>query len=421
LSGDCCSTASNCPTSYNVAASCDSPLQSCQGHRLDRACVSSQCTNESVPDDSACSNAISKSCTPLAPVTCNSALNQVPLVCPTNCSSDANCADPTTMFCQNPGPSGTCVSKLPDGSACTGSNQCIHNCLNNFCCNATSGHCCSVASNCPAQYAAASSCDGAQYSCQGHRKDKTCTNSVCGSATVDDDTGCNTSFTRTCSPYKNLTCSAASSQSAMVCATSCTADNQCASGFHCYGGRCISNGNGNGCSSGGQCTSGNCWSNVCCNTACNNTTCDTCYSGSCNAYSAPHETGNTCGSAYWLGSGQFGTDLYSTIQNSGDSSDWYSLYASDADHACFWPVNDYGHLVVTLDMPGGVDYDLYVWKGSCAGLSLVRSSTGTGTQDRVDYEEDCGGDDAAYYFIEVRRWSGFSCSAQYHLTVSAHL
>jgi hypothetical protein len=121
-----------------------------------------------------------------------------------------------------------------------------------------------------------------------------------------------------------------------------------------------------------------------------------------------------------LGSGQFDTDVWATIQNWNDSDDWYYLWASDANNACFWPINDYGHLIVTLDLPSGVDYDLYLYRGNCG--NLIGSSTNSDSvEDRIDHEEDCGGDDSDYYFIQVHRYASYSCSAPYHLTVNAHL
>ena len=54
----------------------------------------------------------------------------------------------------------------------------------------------------------------------------------------------------------------------------------------------------------------------------------------------------------------------------------------------------------------------------------LRSSTnGTGANDSVDFQEDCGGDDSGWYLVKVYRYwtSTYSCSSPYGLSFSAHL
>ena len=160
--------------------------------------------------------------------------------------------------------------------------------------------------------------------------------------------------------------------------------------------------NGGGCSSSAQCLSGNCWASYeCCNTACNNTTCDTVLRRRLLGLLRSRYETTSCGNAYWLGADSSTPTLYATIQNAADAEDWYYLYATDGDNACFWPIYDFGHLIATLDIPSTVDYDLYLykWHTSCSDLELKGSSVnGTGAEDRVDFQEDCGADDSAYYF-----------------------
>jgi hypothetical protein len=166
-------------------------------------------------------------------------------------------------------------------------------------------------------------------------------------------------------------------------------------------------------------------SGLCCNTSCNNTTCDWCAGGGwCQYFSDPNET-YACPNSPWLGNNHFSAAVWSTIQNFSDGDDWYRFYASDDTDACFWPIYDYGHLRVWLDMPAGTDYDLELYKANnaeCGALTLIRASrNGGSTQDYVDFQEDCGGGDDGFYVVRVLRYSGYTCSAQYKVTVSSDL
>jgi hypothetical protein len=67
----------------------------------------------------------------------------------------------------------------------------------------------------------------------------------------------------------------------------------------------------------------------------------------------------------------------------------------------------YLRLVLHLDVPPGVDYDLFVYRATCA--AMVSSSTnGTGQAENITVTEDddAGADDSTDFFIEVRQSSG---------------
>jgi hypothetical protein len=428
--GDCCAIPGDCPDSYQSAPSCDGPtLTNCQGHRVDKTCVVSVCGSTNVPDDSSCTSAITLDCSAYGTLNqhCSGASVQSALGCLTSCASDAGCA--TGKWCKNPGANGQCVDKQPDGSACpTGAHECVHNCLNGFCCNAGSGACCSQASDCPANYALAPTCVGPLTNCQGYRYDKACPASkICGSTYADDDRACGSSISMSCGNYLPVTCNGAIAQNPLSCPTSCSSSSQCITDRTCFNGQCVPwVENGGGCWSNLQCRSANCVRGICCNSTCNNTDCDDCSTGSCNYFYDYWETGPYCGSGRTVGSGAFDYSLSAYIENYNDNEDWYWLYATDGNNACFWPFNDYGHLIVTLNVPAGHDYDLYLykWHTSCSDLELKGSSTnGTGIQDRVDFQEDCGGDDTAWYLVKVIRYytSPPGCSTPYGLSISAHL
>ena len=65
---------------------------------------------------------------------------------------------------------------------------------------------------------------------------------------------------------------------------------------------------------------------------------------------------------------------------------------------------------VTLTVPAGVDYDLYLYCGSC-GTGVVASSTlGTGQTEivRVRWDDDFGQVDDGNFYVEVRYFNGSS-------------
>jgi hypothetical protein len=423
--GDCCKIPADCPSSYAGSPACDAPLGNCQGHRIGKTCALSICGSAPEDDDSACDASITLDCSSFSTPNqhCTASSSQVPLACPTNCPNDSGCVGQT--WCSG-APSGTCVAKLPNGASCGGNNQCLSgHCQNNHCC--ATGDCCAVAGDCPASYTAAPVCDGPTYTnCQGHRMDKACNANICGSVSVADDRACTSSISVGCGTYQPVYCNASATQNPLACPTSCIWDFQCTTpANHCFGSHCVPwVEQGGGCFSNAQCRTGNCVNGICCNTSCNNTACDSCATGSCNYYSDYYETGSWCGDGRRLGSGQFDVSISATIENASDSEDWFWIYATDGNNACFWPINDYGHLIVTLTIPSWVDYDLYLykWTGDCNNLQLIGSSTnGTGATDRVDFQEDCGGDDTAWYLIKVVRYSSYSCSTPYGLAISAHL
>jgi hypothetical protein len=418
-SGACCSVAANCPASYAGPAVCDTPSTSCQGHRVDKVCVSSVCGSANTPDDTACGASITISCGFYPGQACNGGLNQSPLSCPTSCAGDTNCA--ATAYCSG----GVCVARHPDGGGCTAGNQCLagSSCLNAHCCSASTGACCGVAADCPASYGAAAVCDTPLTSCQGHRVDKTCTNFICGSQTQADDSSCGSSISLSCGTYNPVACSGSATQSALSCPTSCTADTQCVMpANHCYGGQCVAwREQGQTCSVSAQCRTGFCVSGICCNTACNATTCDACSTGTCNPFTDPAEDGNQCLSALpEIGNRDtFDQTVQAYIQSSTDTSDWWQFYAVDHANSCA------GVIDVYLDSPSGTDYDIYLYyagtAGACSGTQIGSSILGAGLQDHINFAESCTVDDSGWYFVEVRRYASFSCTAPYTLRVAAAL
>lgn len=418
-SGDCCAASSDCPASiYGSPAVCDAPPTSCQGHRQDPFCDSNKtCGSARIDDDRACSGSISIDCSPLAPQSCTGAAAQTALACPTSCTVDANCVP--SAYCNGT----TCVARKPDGGSCGADNQCLvgHHCLNGFCCNAASGACCGVAADCPASYASAATCDAPVVNCQGHRNDKSCVASVCGSATASDDTACTSAISKPCGAYLPVTCNGTASQTSLTCPTSCTSDAQCVQPQnHCLGGQCLPWVEAGGsCSAANQCRSGYCVGNTCCQSACNGTSCDSCGGGACQPFSDPLEVGNTCMSSLPdLGTGAFTSVTVAYLQSTSDDEDWYQFYATDAANSCG------GYLRVRLAVPTGVDYDVYLYStptGSCSATTLLVAGVSASGDEDQRWNEQCTVSDEGWYLVRVKRYAGATCSEPYTLTVDARL
>jgi hypothetical protein len=157
--------------------------------------------------------------------------------CPNTCSQDSDCA--TGSWCS----SGSCVTPLAQGSACTRARQCSTSfCADGFCCNAP------CTGGCDTCAATAGTCTVAAQGTVG-------ANPSCGAYLCDG--------------------------SHALCPSSCAQDSDCASGAYCSGTTCVPVvANGQACSTNRQCSSGNCVSGICCDQPCNGG-CQTCSTGTC--------------------------------------------------------------------------------------------------------------------------------------------
>jgi hypothetical protein len=221
--------------------------------------------------------------------------------CPTSCTADTDCADPTNYFCNS---AKQCVTKLV-GGACSRDAMCASgHCTDGVCCNvAACGPCqaCAAAlklsgsdgtcgaakansdphNDCAASAASTCGftgmCDGAGAcafwpagtSC-GNQSCSTGTNQYTGPKTCNGTGTCVTPSTVSCTPYL---CAGSGN---FACATTCSSDSGCATSPASYcnganqckakaaaGGACTGTGSGH------DCTSGICGSNgICCVAAC---------------------------------------------------------------------------------------------------------------------------------------------------------
>ena len=254
--GDCCNQPVDCPAWYSQPAACVTQSK-CQGQRIDATCENFTCGLLPVLDDSACTPAVlALECSAFLPIQCTGEPDQTPPVCPTTCTADEQC-DPGA-HCDN-----TCVGDQPDGKPCNEDSDCQSgHCALNVCCAA--GDCCITANACPAKYKQYPVCDESQ-TCQGHRVDKTCVDFTCGSAQVQDDSGCGWWTTAdTCGPYNSVTCNGSVDQQTPDCPAFCTADSDCDADAHCDDACKPDQPDGAACDENTDCQSGHCQNDFCC-------------------------------------------------------------------------------------------------------------------------------------------------------------
>lgn len=262
----CCAADAHCPGYPGVGTVCGDPDE-CQGTRGMVSCnpTTFECeTITGTPDDSACtSSVVADACGLYRDVVCTGAADQPDPACPTSCANDAACDD--VAHCDAVGGSGFCFPDLPDGEACDEASDCASgHCQNGFCC--ATGDCCRFASECPARYGTAPTCDD-QRACQGTRDAAVCLNSQCGTQVdVADDSACTTGVVAdACGLYPTVRCTGAYEQSAPVCASGCTGDTECDESAHCDGGACVADQPaGTACDEASDCSSGYCSNGFCC-------------------------------------------------------------------------------------------------------------------------------------------------------------
>jgi subtilisin-like proprotein convertase family protein len=217
----------------------------CQGQRKDAYCNNYICGGTVLDDDSGCTKTLgeAKICSPYINVFCNGQQVQSSPPCiatcnqncvpadaylpnipwaPTSTEVDACCID--QAHCDKVGANYVCLADLDNGEPCSNENSdCKSNYCNNwFCCAGVFPQdCCSQASDCPASYQVAPSCDSTT-TCQGHRFDKKCDitddKHICDKLWVDDDTACDkTKKSKDCGLFISIYCNAALTQTEPIC------------------------------------------------------------------------------------------------------------------------------------------------------------------------------------------------------------
>jgi hypothetical protein len=257
--GNCCQVADDCPGEAGMGMACDD-TRSCQGSRGVITCEAFRCvTTDGVADDTACGTVMqADDCGAYRSVFCNGEQEQRAPACPLACRSDNEC-DPGA-HCD-----GTCVANAGNGERCDGDGECMSgHCVNSVCC--ADGDCCRTASDCPARFSSAAACTSSSE-CQGTRTDALCTNNMCGSTTVDDDSACSASILAlSCDLSVDIFCNGAVVQAIASCGASCSSDAECDENLaFCSSGTCVTKlANGGECTGNSSCSSGHCNNGVCC-------------------------------------------------------------------------------------------------------------------------------------------------------------
>jgi hypothetical protein len=255
-SGVCCALAGDCPESFWNAPACDSK-STCQGHRKDGSCNGNVCQSVTVEDDSACdATVLVHDCGPNPDLYCGGGEAQVPPICSASCKKDEECGK--GYHCDS-----TCKIDMANGLSCDEDSDCeSFHCSNGFCC--TSGECCQFNTHCPDSYQSAAVCDSSS-TCQGHRQDKACTNFICTSQKVGDDSACLAAMlAKDCGLYKDLYCNGQAAQPLPVCPAACKWDSQCDAAAHCDGSCVADQGAGTACDEASDCASAYCGNGFCC-------------------------------------------------------------------------------------------------------------------------------------------------------------
>jgi hypothetical protein len=130
---------------------------------------------------------------------------------------------------------------------------------------------------------------------------------------------------------------------------------------------------------------------------------------------------NTCSSALYLGatSGDSacgflcpGSSYVTFATRTGFTSQWFSVRVLENSN-CIADL----HARITLAVPAGLDYDLFVY--SACGTLIASSIGGAGATEQlvITKADSIGGDDAFDIWIEVRYFSGSVSCGTWTLTV----
>jgi hypothetical protein len=116
----------------------------------------------------------------------------------------------------------------------------------------------------------------------------------------------------------------------------------------------------------------------------------------------------SCGTAEYLGEicGDDGCTSGPTRNDYGEA--WYRIYVEECDDGIFG--NDL-QFKATLQVPAGMDYDLYLYENNCTNV-VDRSMLGGDADETVYYSwsDNVGYDDSKMLYIQVIYFDGESCS-----------
>jgi hypothetical protein len=113
-----------------------------------------------------------------------------------------------------------------------------------------------------------------------------------------------------------------------------------------------------------------------------------------------------CATNYFAGTmaGDVGTPI---LTDSWHGEAWTRVQLTEDNSS---PGGVYLSATVTLTVPAGVDYDLYLYCASCGTAPVASSVNGTGMTEAVyvRWEDDFGEDDDGTFYVQVRYFNGSS-------------
>ncbi|MBI2395151.1 MAG: hypothetical protein HYV09_36610 [Deltaproteobacteria bacterium] len=174
------------------------------------------------------------------------------------CATDSDCPDRRCVSSQ-------CTPKLALGAGCTNAAECASGiCTEGVCCNSACTATCYACTAARKGWGVDGACEPID---QGVVPPSGCQPASCSAGVMtraevcDGDGACMSDGTTSCGAYQCATWN--------TCASSCTSDAGCKSGYWCNAPACVAKKNtGLSCVEGRECLSGSCVEGVCCNEAC---------------------------------------------------------------------------------------------------------------------------------------------------------
>jgi hypothetical protein len=113
-----------------------------------------------------------------------------------------------------------------------------------------------------------------------------------------------------------------------------------------------------------------------------------------------------------------GDDNSQTVTASSYGSEYLQAYVSDSN--C-WSTSDKESYTVTLTVPAGTSYNLFVYEGTSSGIGCSSAKQGTVSGNTVtvsdSWNDAIGSDDSKYLVIYVQYVSGTQCDTAHNWTV----
>ncbi len=289
--------------------------------------------------------------------------------------------------------SGYCKSDYDgSGSWCADGDQCVHN-GHLYNSGAFSGDCYDGTHQ--------AKCLNGKWSASSCGTDSTCTHYICIGGSCKPQY--RSSSTRCDSTYR---CSSGAGDNRYNKAGIYRCQGYCDGAGHCdYAGSCDK------CSDNFSHGTGTCSGDNCVLVSCDKGYAN-CYGGAnsaCETYLNANP--GSCSGATSLGT--VCADKSASASSSGRGNKWFKVYMKECDN---WDKDL--KMNITLSVPSGVDYDLYLYNGSC-GYMKASTTVGNGSDESINYgwSDSWGHDNSRWFYIKVVYRNGSSCG-NWKLTVT---